>query len=68
MNEEIKDVVKTTKGWKFIVLQEILIFGVLFIIACLIKPALSSLSSFAMVVVGAGASYMGANAIKGLKK
>ena len=68
MNKEIKDVVKTTKGRKFIVLQEILIFGVLFIIACIIKPELSSLSSFAMVIVGAGVSYMGANAVRSLKK
>ena len=64
----MKEAVKTPKGRKFIVLQEVLIFGVLYIIACGVWKELTQLNAFAMVVVGAGVSYMGANAVRGLKK
>jgi len=66
MADEI--VTKQPKGRKFLVLQEILIFGVLYIIACVIEPSLKELSAFAMTVVAAGVGFMGANAVKGLKK
>ena len=59
---------KQAKGRKFIVFQEIMVFGVLFIAGCAIDEKLLALISFAMVIVGAGVSYMGANAVKGLKK
>ncbi len=64
----MKEEIKTNKGRKFIVLQEILIFGVLYITACIIKPELKDIGTFAMTVVGAGVGYMGANAVKAMKK
>ena len=64
MSEEIK----TKKGRKFIALQEGLGFGVLYIIACTIKPELVELTTFAVIVVGLVATYMGANAVKGMGK
>ena len=56
------------KGRKFIALQEGIGFGVLYIIACSIKPELVKLSSFAVIVVGLVATYMTANAIKAIKE
>ena len=49
-------------------MQEGLGFGVLYIIACAIKPELVKLLTFAVIVVGLAATYMGSNAIKGMKK
>ena len=64
MSEEKKPV----KGRKFIALQEGLCFSVLFIIGCIIEPKLVALAPFAMIAIGLVATYMGTNAVKGIKK
>lgn len=64
MSEETKP----AKGRKFIALQEGMIFGILYMVACMINEKLVELAMFAMAVVGLVATYIGANAVKGIKK
>lgn len=64
----MSDEIKLKKGRKFLVLQEVLIFGALYIVACGIWNELTQLNAFAMTIVGAGVGYMTANAVKSIKK
>ncbi len=68
MSKEIKNVVKLPKGRKFLVLQEGLIFGTLYITACAIKPALLDLMPFAMVIIALVPAYITGNVIKSIKE
>ncbi len=70
MSEEVKEVTteKKAKGRKFIALQEGIVFGIIYIIACMANEKLVDLAMFAAAVIGLVGVYLGANAIKGLKK
>ena len=60
--------IKQPKGRKFIILQEGLIFAVLYITACAIKPDLLKLMPFAMVIIGLVPAYITGNVVKSMKE